>query len=56
MKTKLNKYKCPCCQRIFERRDKRQWIKSDCTATGQTTRLILIKKKNAKNALLVGGK
>lgn len=39
----VNKYRCPCCQRIFKRKDVRQWIKSYCTATEQTTRLIIQK-------------
>lgn len=42
---KLNKYRCPACGRIFKRRDERQWIKSDCTATDTTTRLIMVKPK-----------
>jgi endogenous inhibitor of DNA gyrase (YacG/DUF329 family) len=41
--SKINQYKCAHCQKIVEREDQRQWIKSYCEETGQYTRLIKLK-------------
>jgi phage FluMu protein Com len=39
------KYRCAKCHRLYNRDSDKAWIKSYCTSTGMTTRLMKYKEK-----------
>jgi len=39
---KINKYKCPKCNKIINRESDKKWIKSYCCESGKRTRIQLI--------------
>ncbi len=42
---KINKYRCPSCEREIPSDNTKKWYNSYCTATGKDVRMQLIVKK-----------